>query len=188
MGNRQAPDSARGLGEGASAVDLDVNLPAFKAQMAILRERAGEEAYLGEDLKAVADPEHRRPALGVRADRFDDGARFGDRAASKIVAVAEASRERDEVDPRRKLAVGVPGEANLGAAYLPQRANHFGVGVRAGEDDDRRAHASASILSGTKWRGMILKIRTGQRRPRRRSPAQPWESPRLRSRSRSPSG
>ena len=113
--DRELPHLAQPGGERALARHLDEPVAALEALAHVARERAGEQARLGEDSEAVADAEHVSPALGVRANRPDDGARLGDGARPQVVAVAEAARNRDESVPAgssasvcHTTAVGAP--------------------------------------------------------------------------------
>ena len=61
-------------------------------------------------MEAVADTEHRATVIGERDDRLHDRRELGDRADAQIVAVGEAARDDDRVDP---LEVGVAGVASV---------------------------------------------------------------------------
>ena len=121
-------------------LDLHEDVAAFEAEMRVARQRAGEQPALGEDLEAVAHAEHVAAAGGVSGDRRHDVTDLGDGAAAEVVAVAEASRDRDEVDAGRERGLLVPDRGDLRAREL-ERADHLGVGVQPRKEHHGSAHA-----------------------------------------------
>ncbi len=144
MGYRQHPDVVEAARERAGAGHFDVPVAALEALVRVAGERAGQEPRLGEDLEPVANAEHVPAALRVRADGPENRAHFGDGAGTKVVPVAESAGDRDEVRPRGKLRVRMPGDVRLEAAHVAERVDHLGIGIGSGEDDDASAHGGRS--------------------------------------------
>ncbi len=122
----------------------------------VLEQRAREQARLGEDLEAVAEPQDGAAVVRELGDCFDDGGGCGNRARAEVVAVGRAAGEDDrvktvqvsrvlvdDVDVEDVLVLRVPFEV----VERFQRVN--GVLVRgAGECYDGKFHgASTSWIS-----------------------------------------
>src|SRR5436190_9038221 len=107
--------------------------------MRVTRQRSRKEPALGEDLKTVAHSEDESASLGVRDDRAHDRSDLRDRSAAKVVAVAEASGDRDKIGSRRKGGVRMPDGLHLRFCKL-ERANHLCVGVETRKENDGGSH------------------------------------------------
>ena len=97
---------------------------------------------LAQDLEAVADAERRHP-LASRVDDLGHHRReASDRTAAQVVAVREAARQHDRVDPL-EVDIAVPQRDGLATCDLNRSA---GVDVveRAGEGDDADLHCCST--------------------------------------------
>ena len=113
----------------------DRDLPAGEPQRRVPQERARHQAGLGEDLEAVADPEHQPAVAGERRHGAHDRAEPRDDAGPQVVAVREAARQDDRGDAlERRLLVpqARPARRRPGARAWTRVA----VAVAAREDDD----------------------------------------------------
>jgi hypothetical protein len=95
------------ISSGALIDQLD--LMAAEAQLDVAQQRPRQQSRLAQDLEAVADPQHRRPARGRLGDRFHRRAEAGDRPSPQVVAVGEAAGDDDAVDAVQ-VAAFVPDE------------------------------------------------------------------------------
>ena len=104
MGMRSSPCLGNGLGErGLLRQRLQVDVFAAKLQRPIPHQRARQQSGLTEDLKPVADAQH-RPALSRKGlDRLHDRAKPGNRSSAQIVAIAETAGHNDSVSPTQRL-------------------------------------------------------------------------------------
>jgi hypothetical protein len=116
---------------------LQLDLPADEAQRDVREQRAGQQPRLAEHLEAVADPEH-QPAVAREA--LDLGHHRGearDRPDPEVVAVGEAARDDDRVDPAQ-IGVGVPEELRL--THPAGGEQRIDVVAGAGEANDAELH------------------------------------------------
>ena len=118
--------------------------PAWSRRAANARRRAGQEAHLGEHLKAVADPEDGRPALGERHDRVGDGREACDRTAAEVVAVREPARYDHELRVAERGLL-VEHQARVPAHDVPRDLQRVPVRVAPRKLNDRGLHAHFSI-------------------------------------------
>src|SRR4051812_70757 len=95
--------------------DLHQDVATLEAEVRVPGERARKEAALGEDLEAVADAEDVAALFRVRGDGLHDRTDLRERAATEIVAVAEATGDGDEVRARGERRRGVPNGLHLRA-------------------------------------------------------------------------
>src|SRR5258708_6090659 len=93
------------------------------------------------DLEAVADPDHETAVGRELRDALHDRREARNRAASKIVAVAEAARQHDTIGAS-KARVLVPEEERILAHDLAERVERIGVIEGAGETDHPPFHCS----------------------------------------------
>ena len=70
---------------------------AVELQVAVADERAGQQAGLGQNLKAVADTQHQPAVVGELFHRLHHGAEPRDGAASEIIAIAETAGHDDDI-------------------------------------------------------------------------------------------
>ena len=85
----------KGLFDGLTA---EMHLLADVLEAGVAHERAGKQAGLGEDLKAVADAEDKPAGVGELFDRLHDGSKAGDGAGAEIVAIGEAAGDEHRID------------------------------------------------------------------------------------------
>lgn len=130
--------------ERAFGLASDKHISAFEPQVRVACERSGQKAKLGEDLKAVADPEHGAALLGECAECPDDGAEPGDRPWSQIVAVRKTTGHDDGVGIAKALFL-VKNVACVGAKDVAGRVQRVPVSVGTGETHDRYLHGGRSI-------------------------------------------
>src|SRR3954470_18020173 len=125
--------------------DLERGLRAAEAQVVVAEQRAGQQPRLAQHLEAVADPEH-EAALAREGDhRLHDRREARDRPDAQVVAVREAARDDDALDPA-EVRVGVPEEHRLAHALGGEL--RVDLVARAGEADDSRPQpAAASRIS-----------------------------------------
>src|SRR3954464_706837 len=101
---------------------------------------------LAQDLKAVADPEHRPPVGSMAADRLHDRAEAGDGPRPQIVSIAESARQNHDVGAAQ-IDFPVPDEVGLATVALGG-SHGIEVAVAAGKPDHCHPwHQSSSMLS-----------------------------------------
>ena len=70
---------------------------AMELQIAVADQRAGQQAGLGQHLKAVADAQHQPALVGELLDGLHHRAEPRNRPAAQIVAIAEAAGHDDGI-------------------------------------------------------------------------------------------
>ena len=101
---------------------------------------------LAEDLKTVADPQHRAAGRRMTLYRLHDRAETGNGAGAKVVAIAESARQHHHVRAA-KIGVAVPDKVGI-RAYALGRAQSIEVAVTAGKSNHRNPrHQSVSTSS-----------------------------------------
>ncbi len=112
---------------------------------AVAKQRSGQHVRLGEDLEPVADADDRTAGVGEALHLGHHRAEASNRTGADVVAVGEAARKHDRVEPR-EVGVAVPHVARLVAQQLGG-VDHVLLAVAAGEDNDTEAHpAHASSM------------------------------------------
>src|SRR5581483_10260745 len=92
-GNRQQlAGLAPGRERGGDSLHAERDVTTDERERRVRSEHAGQQAGLAEDLKAVADPEHRSAVGGELRDRSHDRREAGNRTAAEVVAVGKAAR------------------------------------------------------------------------------------------------
>src|SRR5665648_656976 len=134
---RDGDPLADGVLPGPGGLDVlhdQLLLAADERAVVVLDHRAGQQVRLAEDLKAVADAEHREPAVRGVDQGVHHGGEPADRARAQVVAVGEPAGQHDGVDPVQ-VVVGVP-EGDRGGARQPHGPCRVPVVEAAGEGDD----------------------------------------------------
>src|SRR3954452_2767318 len=154
--DREAVSARTRAGERRLRVDdLDLDLAADEAQGRVGQERAGQQARLAQDLKAVADAEHGAAVAGEVEHRRHHGREAGDRTHAEVVAVAEAARDDHGVDPAQ-VGVGVPEQ--LGVADAGGGKQGIALVARAGKANDAEPHAADDSGGGGRTGGCYERI------------------------------
>src|SRR5918911_268871 len=100
------------IGEGRlGRLDADADMLADEMQIAVANQRAGQKASLAEDLKAVADAEHKAATRRKLLDGIHHGREARKRPGAQVVAVREAARNDDGI-VRTQIRVTMPDEVN----------------------------------------------------------------------------
>ena len=124
-------------------LDAQVHVLAEELQLAVAEHRAGQQAGFEQDLKAVADAEHRAAAVGERLHGAHDRREAGDRAGAQIVAVRESAGQDDDVGALQ-VGVLVPDELGVLAEHVLRGVIGVVVAVAAGKHDDAEFHGVLS--------------------------------------------
>src|SRR5699024_7636020 len=123
------------------------------------------------DLEAVADAQHRHPALRGVDHLLHHRCEAADRAGAQVVAVGEAAREHDGLDALQ-IVLAVPERDGLGAAE-PHGAQRVPVVQRAREGHHTDAHQacaspwaapSTSIATTSSMTGFDSRVSAASRR------------------------
>src|SRR5215831_9886644 len=109
----------------------------------VLEEHAREQPCLGENLEAVAQPDHRAALLGEGSDLLHHWREAGDGATAQVVAVGEAAGKDDQL-ASHEVVVLVPEHLRLMAENRTHHVEGVLVAVAAGEDDDPDLHPSST--------------------------------------------
>ena len=106
------------LGEGRLMIlRFQENILAAELERTVPHQRAGQQPCLGQNLKPVADAQHRPALRGEILHRLHDGAEARDGSGAQVVAVAEAARHDHGVGVAQR-GVLVPGEARGMAEHV----------------------------------------------------------------------
>ena len=124
---------------------LEENIFAVELQIAVADERAGQQAGFGEDLKAVADAEDEAAVVGELFHGLHHGAEPRDRAAAKIIAIAEAAGKYDTVGVAER-SVLVPDKPR-GMAEVADGVNGILVAVAGGKLEDGEVHVVLELAA-----------------------------------------
>ncbi len=128
---------------GIGAFDPQVAVHRQEPQRGVAQQGARQDAGLGQDLEAVADPQDIAAAGRVVVDRAHDRRMRRHRAAAQVVAEAEAAGDDDQVETG-DVGILVPDHLGLGAEGGFQRDGHVALAVDAGEEDDAGFHLEAA--------------------------------------------
>ena len=97
-GNAQNLARRRGSVNGVSVCStLTWTCSQRKCRLAVAQHRAGQQTGLEQNLKTVADAEHRPAGRGKRLHALHDGREAGDGAGAQVVAMREAAGQNDGV-------------------------------------------------------------------------------------------
>ena len=105
---------------------------------------AGQQARLAEDLKAVANAEHRLARGGEFLHRPHDRAEPRDGAGAQIIAIAEAARNDDCVKSRQRIFL-VPDEAALMPKDIDDRVERVLVAIGGGKLENGEIHLYSMV-------------------------------------------
>ena len=119
-----------------------IDLAADEAQSLVGQQRAGQQARLAEDLKAVADAEHEPALAGELGDGLHHRREARDRAHAQVVAIAEAAGH-DHGIGAAQVALGVPEQ--LCIPHPLRRQLRVDLVAGAGEADDAELHPPAGV-------------------------------------------
>src|SRR4051812_13989759 len=124
-------------------LDPQALVAADELAVVVADERPRQQVALAQNLKAVADSEHRHAGVGGRDDVLHHRREPGDRAAAQIVAVREAAGQDDRLDAF-EVVLAMPQRDRLAAAEGHGTA---GVAVveRARERDDADLHDGSTL-------------------------------------------
>ena len=139
---RRAGERRRGV------VDPHVDALAYEGQRAIARQRAGQQMGLAQNLEAVADAEDESAVGGEARDALHDRREARDRAASQVIAVAEAAGQDHAVRAAETLVL-VPERECVLAHHVAQRVQRVAVIKRAGKRNDAPLHDEAESRRGS---------------------------------------
>src|SRR4029079_16183395 len=128
------------------ALDAQINVVAYEAQVSIAHQDAWQQASLTQDLEAVTDAEHQSAVRGIGTHRAHDWTTRGDCPATQVVAIGKSPRDYDQVGSGGEFCVGVPHHGRLASSDQARRARHVTLAVDAGKDKDRGFHPSTSTL------------------------------------------
>ena len=95
MGNRQVKHlSPSGLTSECALIsrNFNRNRPADEFQFSVAYQGSREQSGFCQNLKAIAYSENQAAVLGESADSLHHRGKFGNRSATKVVAVAETTR------------------------------------------------------------------------------------------------
>src|SRR5216683_2484618 len=146
MLDRKFQDFARTRGASewcAGIIDPHRHVIADEGERAVTGERAGQQMRLAQDLKAVANPDYESALGGESRYALHDWREARDRAASKVVAVAEAAGEDDALRAAEAFVL-MPKERSVLAEHVPQRMKRVVVVERAGKAYDTPPHPSST--------------------------------------------
>ena len=147
MGNRHAQQLAlrnRLRERRVVVLRFQKNLFATELQRAIPHERARQQPGLGQNLKSIADAQH-RPALRREIlHGLHDGAEPRDGACAQIIPVAEASRHDDRVRVAERSFL-VPRVMRRVAQHVAQDMHRILVAVRSGKLENSKVHLKFKI-------------------------------------------
>src|SRR5262249_50142706 len=125
---------------GVGTLDAQKDIAANEAELSVAHQHAGQESRFAGDLKSVAYRQHESALGGKGAHRVHDRRAGGDSTTTQVIAVREATRNDDDIDAGRQVAIGMPRHGRLAARDQPQRARHVALAIYAWEDDDSRFH------------------------------------------------
>jgi hypothetical protein len=128
---------------GLGVLHHQLDLSADEPERVVGQERPRQQARFAENLKAVADPEHRLASCRMLGHRLHRRREARERPRPQVVAVREASRHDHHVDA---LQVGllVPDEARIAHSAAGKHRVPLVAGARELEDA-KRGQESSSI-------------------------------------------
>ena len=129
---------------GALRFDLQLDLPEVEAKPLVREQRAGEQAGLAQDLKAVADSEHRAAVRGEAGHGLHGGSEPGDRASPQVVAVGEPAGDDHGVEVR-EIRLLVPDEPRVTDPLACRE--RVALVARPGELQHPESHQVTSTIS-----------------------------------------
>src|SRR5665648_403396 len=151
---RDGDPLADGVLPGPGGLDVlhdQLLLAADERAVVVLDHRAGQQVRLAEDLKAVADAEHREPAVRGVDQGVHHGGEPADRARAQVVPVGEPAGQHDGVHPVQ-VVVGVP-EGDRGGARQPHGPCGVPVVEAAGEGHDADPRGAGAGVGGCRCHG-----------------------------------
>ena len=104
----------------------------------------GQQSGLEQNLKTVADAEHRTAGRGKGLHFLHDGREAGDGAGAQVVAVREPAGQDDDVGAL-EAGVLVPDQLGVLPQHVLRGVIRIVVAIGSGKDDDREFHAVTSI-------------------------------------------
>jgi len=146
VGNGKAQEFAFGNFAGERAVvrgGLEENVLATKLQGAVADQGAGQETGFAQDLKSIADAQHRAALRGKGLHGLHDGAETGNRAGAQIIAVAEAAGNDHGVKAGQGILL-VPEQPDGMAEHVLDDMEGVLIAIGGGELQDGEVHASIS--------------------------------------------
>ena len=123
-----------------------MHLLADVLEAGVAHQRAGQQAGLGEDLKAVADAEHKATGVGEVFDGLHDGREAGDGAGAEIVAIGEAAGHEHRVDSLQIVGV-VPEKGNGLTRDVGDHVLRVVIAVGTGKNQNPEFHGSRVTVS-----------------------------------------
>ena len=140
MGTRRIWPARGGRGERRiRGLDAQGNRTAHELQSAIAQQRAGKQAALHQNLESVADAQHQSAVGREFLHCAHHRRKFGDGAATKIVAVGEAAGQDHRVDVAQRGRV-VPDQLARLAEVMGNRVPSVVIAIAAGKNDDAESH------------------------------------------------
>ena len=112
---------------------------AAEAQDGVAQHRPRQHPGFEQNLKPVADPQHRTAHLRERAHRGHHRGAGRHSACAQVVAVGESSRQDDRVQPIEGLLL-MPDLLDLLAEHRAQHMDAITIAVAGGKDDDAESH------------------------------------------------
>jgi hypothetical protein len=113
--------------------------PREEALTDVLKERAGKETGLAQDLKPVTDTEYPTTSPSEILHCLHHGRELGERAGAKIIPVRETTRKNDEVGVL-EIGVPMPYRKRLSVEKLTKDVQHVLVTISPREDNNRDSH------------------------------------------------
>src|SRR5690348_8652174 len=118
-------------------------MTANKSQAGIAHQRAGKQAGLAENLKAVADAEDDTAGICELLDRFHHGREARDSASAEIISIGKTAG-KDECVGIGEILRLVPDEFDRLLEYVAESVEGVVIAIRAGKDDHSKFHRVGS--------------------------------------------
>ncbi len=125
-----------------------MNILADEFQIGIAHQHTWQQADFGQDLKAVADADHRRALVGTRFDFAHDRRFRGHGTATQVITVGKAARHGDQINAGQ-FRVAMPVHDNLTTGDVGQRNLDITITVGTGKDDDSGFHWFSPLAIST---------------------------------------
>jgi hypothetical protein len=121
-------------------LDPQMHRTADELQIGVAHQRAGQQAGLAKNLKAVANPQHEPAAPGKPHHAAQDRREARHRAAAQVIAVGKAARQNNAIEVAGQLVL-VPEQLDLLAELGLERVKNVVIVARPGKSDDTPTHS-----------------------------------------------
>jgi hypothetical protein len=123
-------------------------IPANKLLVPVAKENTGKQPAFTENLKAVADSEYFTSLVRELYDALHHGTKPGDRSASQVVTITEATGQNDAIfgSEHAQVAVFVPECDDIAAKIMVQSLYHVAVAIGTWKYDNSELHKRCDLM------------------------------------------